>query len=777
MAKCSRQILALMDQRSNSNLVMLLCAALIVFTLATFWPVLHHEFINYDDPHYVTENDWVKSGLAWSSMKWALTTGHASNWHPMTWLSHMLDVQLFGLKPMGHHAMNLVFHATNSALLLLLLWQITGAVWRSAFVAALFALHPLHVESVAWVAERKDVLSTFFGLLCLMAYSKYGSGVRVQSGPGRVSPRFWYGTAFLLLAFGLMSKPMLVTWPFLMLLLDFWPLQRIKPSPLTSQLLPLKSLVMEKIPFLFLVAISCWVTLAVQHDAMSTTTELPVGERLGNALVATVAYLKQTIWPTVLSVFYPFARPLATSQWIVATMLVLITTVLVLRSARKQPFALVGWLWYLIALVPVIGIVQVGAQARADRYTYLPLIGIFVLLVWTAAQLPLWHGRARSAFGALAFAMVVTLALLTRDQLQYWRNSESLFAHATRVTQQNFIAWAGLGIVEYRRENYELAAENLKQALEYAPPEKPVDQIKFFLGAALQKQGKGREALPFLEEASMVGTLEPERNYRLGLSLLEAGRTGEAEAALRLARDAKPEEMDFQLGMVALLVQQGRPADAGLLLTNVVSNNPEKWLAHSTLAEFLLQQGRPQEAEAPSAKAVSLSPNDAKLRQAHARCLVALGKLDPARREFEQALEIRPQDPQICFELAEVLATAGQTRRALELYEQAIRVSPNHIPALNNLAWLLATHHEDSVRDGKRAVELAERACELTDRKQAVLMGTLAAAYAEAGQYPEAVTMAERARDRAREEKNNALASRNDELLKLYQSGRPFREK
>lgn len=788
MAHGSRHIAVPMHPSDRLRELILLGAVLFSATVVVFWPVLNHEFVNYDDPDYVTDNDWVKRGLTWEGAKWAFTTGHASNWHPLTWLSHMLDVRLFGVTPGAHHAVSVLFHAANSVLVLLWLWRMTGAVWRSAMVAALFALHPLHVESVAWVAERKDVLSAFFGLLCLMAYNAYaqaGANDRTPPSPplspveparGRRKSKTAYTLTFLFLALGLMSKPMLVTWPLLMLLLDFWPLKRLGPTTAGIQWPRLKLLIAEKIPFLLLVCTSCWVTLAVQQGAMSTIEGLPIGERLGNSFITCVAYLKQTFWPAGLAVFYPFTQPLTVSQWIVPAVIVLTISGLTLLSARRQPIAFVGWFWYLVSLIPVIGIVQVGAQARADRYTYLPLIGIFILLVWPAAQLLRLRDCPRFISRTLGFLVIVTMALTTRNQLRHWQDSGSLFAHAASVTQENFIAWAGLGIVEYRRGNYEQAGLNLTKALEYAPSRKPMDQIRFYLGATLQKQGRGRDALALLEQAKTLGELKPERDYRLGLSLLEAGRIEEAEYALQQACEARPDNPDFSLGLAALLTQQGRMADAGLLLTNIASHNPQMWLAHRSLANFLMQQGRPQEAEASYAKAVALAPKDPNLKQEYARCLVASGKLEPARHELEQALELSPHDPQTCFELAEVLSTQGRARQAVVYYEQAIQAATNHLPALNNLAWLLATHPDHSLRNGERAIELAERACHLTDWKQAILMGTLAAAYAEAGRFSDAAAMAERARSRARESGQEVVAQRNEDLIKLFQSGKPLRE-
>lgn len=762
-----------MDRHTNPGRVAALCALLAVVTLITFWPVAHHEFINYDDPDYVVENDWVTNGLSWEGVEWAFTTGHASNWHPITWLSHMLDVQWFGMDASKHHLTNLLFHTANTVLLLLLLWQMTGAVWRSTFVAALFALHPLHVESVAWVAERKDLLSAFFGLLCLMTYARFAQCTAQTSK----CKNLWYVVSLLMLALGLMSKPMLVTWPFVMLLLDFWPLRRIEQSNLTMLLPTLKRLAVEKIPFLVLVAISCFVTLGVQENAMPSMAGLPLSDRVGNAILACATYLKQALRPTNLAVFYPYVLPLGVNPLIVASMFLLVATIIVLRLARKHPFTFVGWFWYLGTLIPVIGLVQVGSQARADRYTYLPLIGIFILIAWAGSHLGTLHRQIKIIVLPLAALAVIALAIATRSQLQHWKNSETLFTHATRVTDGNFIAWAGLGIVEYHRDNYDKAVQNLMQALEYAPTGKPTDQIRFYLGATLQKQGKGREALPFLENAVVVGALEPERNYRLGLSLLEAGRVDEAESALNLACQARPGNPDFLLGKGALLAQRGQIPEAGQLFTNVIATNPESWLAHYTLAGFLTQQGRPEEAESPFAKAVSLSPKDAKLRQAYASCLISLGKLELARTELEEARRLDPKNPQFSFDLAEVLNTQGQIGQAVKLYEQAILESPDHIPALNNLAWLLATTADDRVRNGARAVELAERACQFTDWKAAVLIGTLAASYAEAGRFPEAAAMAERARDLAREENQENVATRNEQLLQLYKSGKPFRGK
>ncbi len=756
--------------------VFLVGALLVGVTGAIFWPVLKNDFINYDDPDYVTANEVIQNGLTLEGVKWAFTTGHASNWHPVTWLSHMLDVSLFGLRPMGHHATSLFFHVANSLLWLLLLRQMTGSEWRSALVAALFALHPLHVESVAWVAERKDVLSAFFGILTLMAYSHYAQ-LGIQDSKFKNGRKVWYGIALGLFALGLMSKPMLVTWPFVMLLLDFWPLRRMDlptPEARHSTLIPL---VLEKLPFFALAITSCIVTVIVQSDAVAKTELVSISDRLGNAVLAYVAYLGQTVWPARLAVFYPFPLELTARQIIAASAVLLVTSVATVRLTRTQPFAITGWLWYLGTLVPVIGLVQVGAQARADRYTYLPLIGIFIGMAWGLGALVQARNQLKWLVSIAAVLLLAALSVTTHRQAEYWRNSRTLFAHAAQVTRGNYVALSGLGIADARQGNWASATTNLTQALEFARLHHAEKFINYYIGVTLQMQGKGLEALPYLEDTVVSSELRPERNYRLGLSLLEANRLTEAESALKNALAAKPQSAEFQLGMAALLVRQGDWAKAESLYRATLASHPDSPVTHKSFGDFLTLAGRHPEAEPHHAEAVKLKPADAVFRRAYATTLRNLGKLNEAIAQLEEAANLGLVVAETAAELAELYSVQGQSAKAVVYYEKAITAEPKFVSALNNLAWILATDPDDELRNGVRAVELAERACHLTDWKTAILMGTLAAAYAEAGRFPDAVAMASKARDRARADQQETIANKNDELRKLYEHGTPFRDR
>ena len=473
-----------MVRTQSPGRTLLICAILIGLTVTVFWPVWRFDFINFDDPIYVSENPQVLHGLTHESATWALTTGYASNWHPLTWMSLMLDVQLFGSKPAIHHSVNLFFHAANVLLLFLVLSRMTGTFWRSAFVAALFAVHPLHVESVAWIAERKDVLSGFFFLLTLLAYGRYAQGKPKVEGQkaaqktysvddvsrftfhiSRLAP---YLLSLLFFALGLMSKPMLVTVPFVLLLLDYWPLQRLDLSTKNLRLKGLTGLIIEKIPFFALSAASCIVTMSVQTSAMVDPNALPLSARMANAVLACFDYLRQTFWPTHLAVFYPYPVDLPWGGAIGAGALLLFISGAVVVLMRRLPYAPVGWFWYLGMLVPVIGLVQVGSQARADRYTYLPLIGAFVVLAWLATKAIANRDRLRFPLASGAVVIVAALAVTAHQQVQYWRSSEALFTHAGKVTDDNYSALGGLGIVELRRGNYAEAMKHLTAALDSA---------------------------------------------------------------------------------------------------------------------------------------------------------------------------------------------------------------------------------------------------------------------------------------------------------------------
>lgn len=761
----------------------LVCGGLVAATLATYWSALRNDFINYDDPDYVTANHVVQEGVTWKGIEWAFTTGHASNWHPLTWLSHMLDITWFGLEPQGHHLTNLLLHCVNTLLLLLLLWYMTGALWRSALVAALFALHPLHVESVAWVAERKDLLSALFGLLTLWAYARYVQATNTSSpsvgSHGNPKPKLWYGMSLGFFAGGLMSKPMLVTWPFVMLLLDFWPLRRLD---LAAGVFGLgfwrrhQKLVWEKLPFFVLTILSSSITLIVQHGAMAKTELVGAGDRVGNAILAYSNYLQQTIWPAKLAVFYPFPIKIPVVELVIVLVVLIIISILAIRLARSQPFVLIGWLWFLGTLVPVIGLVQVGAQARADRYTYLPLVGIFFALVWGFSELVKKQPWLKKAGAIAALAVLTALGVTSHAQLQHWRNDRTLCAHAARVTTGNYMAWGGLGIVDAKAGNWSSAMTNLMRAYEYAKIHHTERSVSYYIGVALQMQGKPKEALSYFQDCVVSAEMRPELDHRLGLSLMDAGRLAEAEPHIKAAVAAKPHSLDYNLGMAALLVTKDDLQQAEPIYTNAVEKHPKEPLALKSYGEFLILVNRLAEAEPWLAKAVSLKPENPAYRKAYATLLQRNGKLSLAAEQLESAAKLATPSTQELLNLAELHTQLKQPHQALDYYNRALTAEPNSLLVLNNYAWALATSPDATLRNGPRAVELGERACRISQWKIPVLIGTLAAAYAEAGRFADAVTTADKAIAVAHETQQTDAAKRNVELRKLYQNGKPYRD-
>jgi tetratricopeptide (TPR) repeat protein len=488
-----------------------------VLTACAYHQVIGNSFVQYDDQNYVSGNPIVLKGLTSESVAWAFSALHASNWHPLTWLSHMLDVEMFGTDPSGHHAVNLLFHVLNSVLLFAVLCQATGEPWKSVFVAALFAVHPLHVESVAWVAERKDVLSTFFWMLTMWAYSRYAVRPRTSV----------YLLALLFFALGLLAKPMLVTLPFVLLLMDYWPLGRMARPVLPEAAgrsgdtsIGLRRILLEKVPFLLLSAGSCVMTLLAQSRARNVASMLfPLGARVSNAVVAYARYIGKTLYPSSLAIFYP--HPLHTlPAWEVAGALLLLAAAswVAVRYRGRMPFLAVGWFWYLGTLVPVIGIVQVGEQAVADRYTYVPLIGIFLMLSWGAGELARRFRIPWQAVAASGGALVLLLAALTWNQVRHWKDSVSLFRHAVEVTENNPRMMHALGIALESRGREQLLKDRAVDAigdLQEANRYKPYDPLILLeLGIALVKAGKAGEAVPYLQRVTEIRPdWEPARQF------------------------------------------------------------------------------------------------------------------------------------------------------------------------------------------------------------------------------------------------------------------------
>jgi hypothetical protein len=540
---------------TRKQLTAVICLALAVGTLLVYLPMLGHGFVNYDDPDYITNNPHVKAGLTWPGIVWAFQSSDASNWHPLTWISHMVDCQLFSLNPAGHHLTNLLFHTTNVLLLFLLLNQLTGALWRSAFVAALFAWHPLHVESVAWASERKDVLSAFFWMLTLLAYTRYAEKLKVHppssdSGATR-SPKskVFYFLALFLFACGLMSKPMVVTLPFVLLLLDFWPLQRFTIYDLRFTI---TRLIGEKIPFFALTIASCIITRLVQGGALWSTASLHFSFRLANALMSYVRYISKMFWPTDLALIYPYPHHWPLAGVIIVTVLLVMWSVLFLWWAKRFPYLAVGWFWYLGTLVPAIGLVQVGIQSMADRYTYLPGIGLFIIVAWALNDLLNSHPqKAKIAAVAGSLALAGCLAA-TSIQLNYWRNSVELFRHTVRVTTDNYAAADCLGKA---LEETGLVAQPAQLYAEAVRIEPDYPMSQFDLGMILLEQGRADEASNHLAAAAQLAPRNPVMQFDFGTYLLQHGKPGEAASYFKAALAAKPDFPEAKRELAKLLAE------------------------------------------------------------------------------------------------------------------------------------------------------------------------------------------------------------------------------
>jgi len=847
----------------------LLCLLLALITGVVYWPVATQGFTNYDDPAYVSGNPHIQGGLTWEGVRWAFASFHAGNWHPLTWLSHMLDCQLYGLRAGGHHVTNLLFHVVNSLLLFGLLQRLTRDGWRvrsgagtlvtpcwpSFFVAALFALHPLHVESVAWVAERKDVLSTFFFLLTMMAYVRYvtsdgwqvARGMREGAGhlESRTSDtqhpassiqhpassiqhpsarRLWYLSTLLLFALGLMSKPMLVTVPFVLLLLDFWPLGRLRKPERRMQneecrrqkaegdsssfiLHPSSFILLEKLPFLALSAVSCVVTFLIQRGAgaVSSLDALPLGFRVSNALISYVRYAVKMVWPTNLAVFYP-APPEWPLAWVAGAALFLAgITVLALRLARKAPWFAFGWFWYLGTLVPVIGIVQVGQQAIADRYSYIPLIGLFVVVAWTGAEVGARWPKSRVWLGAGATAALAVCGTLTWQQAGYWRDSASLFRHALAVTRDNYVAHNNLGAVLLNEGDRAAAEGHFAEAVRLKP--NYADALGS-LGLCREKQGRLEEARELYERSLKVRP-SATVHYDLALLLAEQGNLGEARAQYEAALQLKPEFVEAWYNLGALESKQGRPADAardfsaalridpshvgshlglGALLAGekkfeeamahfkaVLRTAPENADAHFNLAAALNAKGDYAGAAVEFAVVCRLHPEDAEARANLGVALLYQGRTAEAAEQFQEVLRRAQPDARIHHYLGLALDSQGQAEEAVAHYREAVRLSPATPLYLNDLAWSLATNPKPELREGAEAVRLAERACELSGGKEARCWGTLDAAYAEAGRFADALATADKTRALALAAGQPAIARQAEERMALYRAGKPYR--
>lgn len=568
----------------------LTCLFLIIVTLAVYRQVSNHEFINYDDGVYITENPSVKTGLTQEGIIRAFTTMRAGNWHPLTWLSHMLDVQLFGLHPGAHHLVNVLFHSINTVLLYLLLSRMSGAHWLSVFIAALFSLHPLHVESVAWAAERKDVLSGFFWILTLLFYDSY------VKQPGRIRYLLTLGT----FALGLMSKPMLVTLPVVLLMMDYWPLGRLEfrrmdlpaqkcRDAACQKSFPLR-LILEKLPFIALSVFSSIITVYAQHKggAVASVKAVPFSFRAVNALWAYIVYMGKTIWPVDLAIIYPLPPSLTTVHALSACLIIAGISVITVRSAKQHPYFISGWLWYLVTLVPVTGLVQVGRQSVADRYTYIPLIGLFIMAAW---GIRIFAGEIRwrrIAMSAAAGLLIISFAACTWLQLGHWKNSLTLFSHAVKAVDNNYIAHESLGYALAQSSRLDEAVYHYSEALRVSPD---YERALVGLGNVLIKQGKTEEAIHYTKKALLLNPDYAEAHFNMGFALLKQGRDTEAiyHYTEGLSREPDNAEIHFILGVT--LCTQGKLDEGISHLSEALKITPDFAEARLSLKQAVQLKG------------------------------------------------------------------------------------------------------------------------------------------------------------------------------------------
>ena len=652
-----------MSTPKNFRYDLIAISALVLLTAAVYWQSAQHGFIRYDDPLYVADNVVVQRGLSWDGLVWAFSTATTGNWHPLTWLSHMLDVQLLGMNPGSHHLVNLLFHLLNTVLLFLVLKQMTDELWCSAFVAALFALHPLHVESVAWIAERKDVLSTFFWLLTMMAY------VRYVKSPGI----FHYFAIVLFFSLGLMSKPMLVTLPLILLLLDYWPLGRMQemqktppePTPTSGmenqrkknrrrpaaprQPSPSRGkrswqlvfpLVYEKIPLLALSALTGVVALYTQKQggAMASLSDFALPERIAIAFVSFATYLWKMFWPSGLAFFYPIEFPSSLTV-LICVLLFCAATAASIRWAGRRPYLLVGWLWFVITLLPVIGIIKVGEASMADRYTYITLTGPFMVIAWGLRDLTARLTFRRVALSCLAAVVVLGMMTLTYTQIRYWRDDESLFRHALSVTRNNHVAHHNLGIYYMDQGNLDEAGHHLRRVLEISPN---YPRGLYNWGILMLRQGRVPEALEPLRRATILDAGSHDAYYALGRAYLLLNREHDAIAAFESAIRTGKFRAETCVGITEALTAAGRLDEALQYIYQALKWLPSESRLYYNAGLILAYQGHLDDSIAQFRKAVLMNPNYAKAHNNLGSALLLNGQTDESIRHFQEAIRIDP---------------------------------------------------------------------------------------------------------------------------------------
>ncbi|HEX4121459.1 MAG TPA: tetratricopeptide repeat protein [Verrucomicrobiae bacterium] len=729
--------------------------ALAAVTFAVYAQGLRCQFLTFDDQAYVTENRHVLPGITLAGIKWAFTSVTAGNWHPLTMLSHMLDCQVYGLRPWGHHLTNILIHTANTVLLFLVLTQMTGAIWRSASVALLFAVHPAHVESVEWIAERKDVLCAFFFLLAIWAYAKAQTS----------NAKFRYGWVLVLYVLALMSKPMAVTFPCVVLLLDLWPLQRVRGLDWPVWL----RLVMEKWPLFWLSALWCGITVWAQSkgEAVASGSVLPVGERIIHAMVSYFDYLGVLVFPRHLSIYYPYIHHEPLILGIATGAALVLLTFAALACAKRLPWLPVGWLWFLGMLIPVIGLVQVGGQGWADRYLYLPCIGFFVVVVWAVAEI----ARRLPVVKLLIPVAALAFAAVTSVELKYWRDTATLFGRALEVTDNNYLAMTLVGSMKAEKGQLDDAITLYRKALSIKPT---YPEGHFFLGRALEQKGQTAEALDEFKKALRLRPEFDAANIMVGLALAKEGKFDDAVAHYKVALKDNPDSAAAESDWGMAMMKEGQWKESIAHYEQALRLDPDLAEAHNNLAIGYLQAGRVADGIAQLRAALKLNPADTETQYNLAQALNQEQQWPAAAEILKPLAAARPADSKVQFQFGLALEHLGQTRDAMSHYAAALLKNPDYVDALQHLAWIAATDSRPELRNGNEAVELASHACDLTEQKRPAILLTLSAAYAEAGRYLDALSTATRAEELAKAQGQRELEAEAVQFRGLFKAGKTY---
>ena len=678
------------EAQTKNRCTVAICLALALITFVLYWPVRHNGFTNFDDNGYITDNPHVYTGLNLSNVVWAFTHIHAGYWIPITWMSHMLDCQMFGLDAGPSHIVSVLIHIATTILIFLWLLQLTGAVWRCAFVAALFAWHPLHVESVAWACERKDVLSAFFWMLTLIAYTQYA---RALASSNIARATLHYGLALIWFACGMMSKPMVVTLPCVLLLLDFWPLDRFAPWGPKFNIQNIAKLVLEKIPFFAISAIGSIIGFWTQKSAGAVSPDT-LSSRVANALGSYIRYISKFFWPSDLSVFYPFPEHGVIAMAIAGAILLLACSIAFIVLSRQWPYLFVGWFWYLGTFVPVIGLIQSGSQSMADRFIYIPGIGLSIVITWGIADF--CASRQWKRFPAVA--SIVSLAAciaITSIQIKYWRSSITLFRHALDVTTDNYVADACLGQaldVEGRdREALKYCQDAVRINPDYPPGQ-------FFLGVVLWKDGDINGAFKRLNAAALAAPRDSGFLYNLGKFLLEHGYPDKAAVRFQAAVDdpdfSELPEAHNALGKAFL--EQGKLQQATDQLSRAVQLEPSNPQFHYDLGTVLLTDSRPNDAINEFSKAIALKPDFVSAQQNLAIALAGQNRFPEAIAHFTKVEQLQPNDPDSYFNLGLTFLKKHQPANAATQFSCELELSPAETKGHYRLAQALAQQNNFS---------------------------------------------------------------------------------